>query len=71
MIYHLSKTLFLAGERADPDTLKWAEGLLKVPVIDHWWQTGDKLGHQCKLCRLRTRKKQNMDPACKPVPVMM
>ncbi|HEY8442350.1 MAG TPA: propionyl-CoA synthetase, partial [Xanthobacteraceae bacterium] len=39
--YDLSKfrTLFLAGERADPDTLHWAEGLLKKPVIDHWWQT--------------------------------
>ena len=39
--YNLSKfkTLFLAGERADPDTIKWAENLLKVPVIDHWWQT--------------------------------
>ena len=33
------RTLFLAGERADPDTLKWAEDLLHVPVIDHWWQT--------------------------------
>ena len=33
------RTLFLAGERADPDTIKWAENLLKVPVIDHWWQT--------------------------------
>ncbi len=33
------RTLFLAGERADPDTLKWAEDKLKVPVIDHWWQT--------------------------------
>jgi propionyl-CoA synthetase len=33
------KTLFLAGERADPDTVKWAEEILKVPVIDHWWQT--------------------------------
>ena len=33
------KTLFLAGERADPDTLQWAEEKLKVPVIDHWWQT--------------------------------
>lgn len=33
------KTLFLAGERADPDTLQWAEKHLKVPVIDHWWQT--------------------------------
>ena len=33
------RTLFLAGERADPATLEWAEALLKVPVIDHWWQT--------------------------------
>jgi propionyl-CoA synthetase len=39
--YDLSefKALFLAGERTDPDTLKWAEKSLKVPVIDHWWQT--------------------------------
>ena len=39
--YDLSnfKALFLAGERLDPDTLKWAENSLKVPVIDHWWQT--------------------------------
>ncbi|MCZ8260261.1 MAG: propionyl-CoA synthetase [Beijerinckiaceae bacterium] len=33
------KALFLAGERADPDTVKWAEEVLGVPVIDHWWQT--------------------------------
>ena len=33
------RTLFLAGERADPDTIKWAEKNLNVPVIDHWWQT--------------------------------
>jgi propionyl-CoA synthetase len=33
------RTLFLAGERADPDTVRWAEQLLGVPVIDHWWQT--------------------------------
>jgi len=33
------KTLFLAGERADPDTIHWAEAQLGVPVIDHWWQT--------------------------------
>lgn len=45
------RALFLAGERADPETLKWAEELLKVPVIDHWWQTesgspivGDPMG---------------------------
>ena len=39
--YDLSnfKALFLAGERADPNTIHWAEDLLKVPVIDHWWQT--------------------------------
>jgi propionyl-CoA synthetase len=39
--YDLSKfrTLFLAGERADPPTVEWAEQVLKVPVIDHWWQT--------------------------------
>jgi propionyl-CoA synthetase len=33
------RTLFLAGERCDPDTLHWAEDHLGVPVIDHWWQT--------------------------------
>ncbi len=32
-------TLFLAGERCDPDTLQWAETMLGKPVIDHWWQT--------------------------------
>ena len=39
--YDLSnfRTLFLAGERADPDTVEWAEKHLEVPVIDHWWQT--------------------------------
>ena len=39
--YDLSRfrTLFLAGERCDPDTLHWAEAKLGVPVIDHWWQT--------------------------------
>ena len=39
--YDLSKfeALYLAGERADPDTIHWAEKLLKKPVIDHWWQT--------------------------------
>ena len=39
--YDLSKfrILFLAGERADPDTIQWAERHLKIPVLDHWWQT--------------------------------
>ncbi len=33
------RILFLAGERADPDTIQWAEQQLERPVIDHWWQT--------------------------------
>ncbi|WP_054302388.1 propionate-CoA ligase PrpE [Gemmobacter sp. LW-1] len=33
------KALYLAGERADPDTIQWAQKHLGVPVIDHWWQT--------------------------------
>ncbi len=39
--YDLSsfRTLFLAGERSDPDTIQWSERHLQVPVIDHWWQT--------------------------------
>jgi propionyl-CoA synthetase len=39
--YDLSRfrALFLAGERCDPETLRWAEEKLGVPVVDHWWQT--------------------------------
>ncbi|MBI5166041.1 MAG: propionyl-CoA synthetase [Magnetospirillum sp.] len=39
--YDLSafRALFLAGERSDPETINWAQTNLKVPVIDHWWQT--------------------------------
>ena len=39
--YDLSclNALYLAGERADPDTIHWAQNLLGVPVVDHWWQT--------------------------------
>ncbi|WP_018000832.1 propionyl-CoA synthetase [Paracoccus sp. N5] len=36
---HDLQALFLAGERADPDTVKWAQEHLGVPVVDHWWQT--------------------------------
>jgi propionyl-CoA synthetase len=51
--YDLSgmKYLFLAGERLDPETYRWAQELLGIPVIDHWWQTetgwaiaGDPMG---------------------------
>ncbi|WP_340151756.1 propionyl-CoA synthetase [uncultured Sneathiella sp.] len=49
--YDLSQfvTLFLAGERADPDTIIWAQEQLQVPVIDHWWQTetGWAIGANC------------------------
>ncbi|HZT89332.1 MAG TPA: AMP-binding protein, partial [Stellaceae bacterium] len=43
------RALFLAGERADPPTVAWAEQHLKVPVIDHWWQTetGWPIGANC------------------------
>ncbi len=43
------RALFLAGERADPATLAWAEEHLQVPVIDHWWQTetGWPIGANC------------------------
>jgi propionyl-CoA synthetase len=39
--YDLSclEQVFLAGERADPDTIIWAQDHLKKPIIDHWWQT--------------------------------
>ena len=39
--YDLSQVrgLYLAGERADPDTIEWAQRVMNVPVYDHWWQT--------------------------------
>ena len=33
------QALYLAGERADPDTVEWAKRVMGVPVYDHWWQT--------------------------------
>ena len=33
------RALYLAGERADPDTIEWAQKVMGVPVYDHWWQT--------------------------------
>jgi len=67
--YDLSsfETLFLAGERADPDTLKWAEGLLKVPVIDHWWQTETSWAISANCAGLGLEKTK-YGSACKPVP---
>ena len=67
--YNLSsfETLFLAGERADPDTLKWAESLLKVPVIDHWWQTETSWAISANCAGLGLSKTK-YGSACKPVP---
>ncbi len=44
------RTLYLAGERCDPDTLEWAQDKLNIPVIDHWWQTetGWSIATNCK-----------------------
>lgn len=61
------KTLFLAGERTDPDTLKWAEEKLKVPVIDHWWQTETGWGIAAN-CLGVERLKVKMGSPTKPVP---
>ncbi len=67
--YDLSsfESLFLAGERADPDTIKWAENLLNVPVIDHWWQTETSwsISGNCTGIEMQETK---YGSACKPVP---
>jgi hypothetical protein len=70
--YDLSRfrTLFLAGERCDPDTLAWAERQLGVPVIDHWWQTetGWPIGANCAGLELLPVKPGSCG---KPVPGYM
>lgn len=82
--YDLSKfrTLFLAGERADPPTVEWAEKQLNVPVIDHWWQTetgwciaGDPIGlgmlpvkHGSPTVSMPGYQVDIVDEAARPVP---
>ncbi len=82
--YDLSRlrSLFLAGERADPPTIEWAEQQLKVPVIDHWWQTetgwciaGNPLGlgmlpvkHGSPTVPMPGYQVDVVDEATKPVP---
>ena len=67
--YSLSKfeSLFLAGERADPDTIKWAEKLLNVPVIDHWWQTETSWAISSNCTGIEMMKTK-YGSACKAVP---
>ncbi|UFZ03089.1 propionyl-CoA synthetase [Bradyrhizobium ontarionense] len=83
--YDLSqfRTLFLAGERADPPTVEWAEQQLKVPVIDHWWQTetgwciaGNPVGlgllpvkHGSPTVPMPGYQVDIVDEAARPVPV--
>jgi propionyl-CoA synthetase len=76
------RTLFLAGERADPDTVAWAEKVLGVPVVDHWWQTetgwgivGNPVGlgllpikHGSPTVPMPGYDVQIVDEAAKPVP---
>ncbi len=59
------RTLFLAGERCDPDTLHWAEDKLGVPVIDHWWQTetGWPIAANCVGIELLPVKAGSVGPA--------
>jgi len=82
--YDLShfRTLFLAGERGDPPTIEWAEKQLKVPVIDHWWQTetgwciaGNPVGlgqlpvkHGSPTVAMPGYKIEVVDESAKPVP---
>ncbi|NQU66132.1 MAG: propionyl-CoA synthetase [SAR324 cluster bacterium] len=61
------KTLFLAGERTDPDTLRWAEEKLSVPVIDHWWQTETGWGIAANCMGVEKLKVKEGSPT-KPVP---
>jgi propionyl-CoA synthetase len=77
------RTLFLAGERADPPTVEWAEQQLKVPVVDHWWQTetgwciaGNPVGlgllpvkHGSPTVPMPGYKVEVVDEAAKPVSV--
>jgi propionyl-CoA synthetase len=82
--YDLShmRTLFLAGERADPDTVKWAQTVLQKPVVDHWWQTetawcivGNPVGLGMMPVKVGSPSVpmpgyaiEVLDEACKPVP---
>ena len=61
------ESLFLACVRAVPDTIKWAENLLKVPVIDHWWQTETSWAITSDCTGIEMMKTK-YGSACKAVP---
>jgi propionyl-CoA synthetase len=76
------RALFLAGERADPDTVAWAERVFGVPIVDHWWQTetgwpitGNPLGlgrlpvkHGSSTVPMPGYVLETLDEAGKPLP---
>ena len=62
------RALFLAGERADPDTVQWAERILGVPIVDHWWQTkpagpSPQTRSGLERCRSNTARRRCRCPA--------
>ncbi len=58
------RALFLAGERCDPDTLEWAQDMLKVPVIDHWWQTETAWGIAANCLGIEQLPVKAGSPSC-------
>ena len=64
------RTLFLAGERTDPDTYEWACRVLGRPVIDHWWQTetGWAMAASCPSSTTPPRCGRSSSPASAPIP---
>ena len=58
------RALFLAGERCDPDTLEWAENMLQVPVIDHWWQTETAWGIAANCLGIEQLPVKPGSPSC-------
>ena len=76
------RALFLAGERADPDTVRWAERVLGIPIVDHWWQTetgwpiaGNPIGlgalpvkHGSPTVPMPGYRIETLDEAGKPLP---
>ncbi len=58
------RALFLAGERCDPDTLEWAQEMLKAPVIDHWWQTETSWGIAANCLGIEQLPVKAGSPSC-------
>ncbi len=57
-----SRPFTLRANGRDPDTILWAQRHLKVPVVDHWWQTGNRLGHRRQSAGDRALARQDRQP---------